>query len=76
MSSSNNFRHSNASTYVNLIRVLQRHRRQRNLYRILRRQGRRASINNAGMLRQIESLPLQQTTDPFANQLFNGSLPF
>ena len=71
MSSSNNFIRLNVSASVNINRVAIL-RRRRNFNRNLRRQGRRVPINNTNVIREMERLPFQQTTNTFANQLFNG----
>ena len=51
--------------------ILQRRRRFRRINRIINRR-----INNNSLLRIIEVLPRQSTTDSFANQLFNGLQTF
>lgn len=50
-----------------------RSRQIRMIRRLINRRNTPTPINNDDMLRLIESLPPQQTTDPLANQLFNGS---
>ena len=75
MSLVNNLRNSHVSFNLNLA-ILRRRRNQRQIQRIrhrimniLHRRRRRCAMN------RILQLPLQNTSDPFANQLFNGS-PF
>ena len=70
----------------NYNRVILR-RRQRTINRLIhQRQGRRivhrrrtvhrrrVTVNNADTLNRISQLPLQFSSDPLVNQMFNGSL--